>query len=174
MWLPAYFVFRVSCFVTIDRSAKNRISRASTSLASLRSTGAQRTKSQERVSCSIATFGCKTKQHAASVLQDWIRTKYRGHNGHYHPGYTFIPASVETYGYLAKPLVRYLNTLSGVAAASHCWPAVTKGSFLACAHRELSVALIKCQGSVYRGCANLLARAAGRPVLPGAEVPYVD
>ena len=36
------------------------------------------------------------------------------------------------------------------------------------------VALIKCQGSVYRGCANLLARAAGRPVLPGAEVPYVD
>ena len=29
-------------------------------------------------------------------------------------------------------------------------------------------------GSVYRGCANLLARAAGRLVLPGAEVPYVD
>ena len=27
---------------------------------------------------------------------------------------------------------------------------------------------------MYRGCANLLARAAGRPVLPGAEVPYVD
>ena len=53
-------------------------------------------------------------------------------------------------------------------------PAVTKGSFLAGAHRELRVALIKCQGSVYRGCANLLARAAGRPVLPGAEVPYVD
>ena len=30
--------------------------------------------------------------------------------------------------------------------------------FLAGAHWELSVALIKCQGSVYRGCANLLAR----------------
>ena len=66
----------------------------------------------------------------------------------------------------------YLNTLSGVAAARG--PSVTKGSFLAGAHRELSVALIKCQGSVYRGCANLLARAAGRAVLPGAEVPYVD
>ena len=51
---------------------------------------------------------------------------------------------------------------------------VTKGSFLAGAHRELSVALIKWQGSVYRGCANLLARAAGRPVSPGAEVPYLD
>ena len=93
-------------------------------------------------------------------------------SGHYHPGYTFIPASVETYGYLGKPLVRYLNTLSGVAAARG--PTVTKGSFLAGAHRELSVALIKCQGSVYRGCANLLASAAGHPVLPGAEVPYVD
>ena len=98
--------------------------------------------------------------------------KYRGHNRHYHPGCTFIPASVETYCYLGKPLVRYLNTLSGVAAARG--PAVTKGSFLAGAHRELSVALIKCQRSVYRGCANLLARAAGRSVSPGAEVPYVD
>ena len=49
---------------------------------------------------------------------------------------------------------------------------MTKGSFLAGAHRELSVALIKWQGSVYRGCANLLARAAGRQMSPGAEVPY--
>ena len=78
---------------------------------------------------------------------------------------------METYGYLGKHLVRYLNTLSEMAARG---PAVTKGSFLAGAHRELSVALIKCQGSVYHGCANLLARAAGCQVLPGAEVPYVD
>ena len=97
------------------------------------------------------------------------RRNARGHDGHYHPGYTYIPASVETYGYLGKPLVRYLKTLSEVAAARG--PAVTKGYFLAGAHRELSVA---CQGSVYRGCANLLARAAGRQVSPGAEVPYED
>ena len=51
--------------------------------------------------------------------------QHRGHNGHYHPGYTFIPASVETYGYLGKPLVRYLNTLSEVAAARGS--AVTEG-----------------------------------------------
>ena len=98
--------------------------------------------------------------------------KHRGHNGRHHPGCTFISASVEIDGYLGKPIVLYLNTLSEVAAARG--PAMTKGSFLAGAHRELSVALIKCLGSVYRGCANLLARAAGRPVLPGAEVPYVD
>ena len=98
--------------------------------------------------------------------------KYRGHNGHHHAGYTFIPASVETYGYLGNPLFCYLNTLSEVAAAR--WPAVTTGSFLAGAHRELSVALSKFQGSVYRDCAKLLARAAGRQVSPGAEVPYED
>ena len=93
--------------------------------------------------------------------------EYRANSGHYHPAHTFIPASVETYGYLGKPLVRHLKTLSEVVA-------VTKGSFLAGAHRELSVVLIKCQGSVYRGCANLLARAAGRQVSPAAEVPYED
>ena len=48
-----------------------------------------------------------------------------------------------------------LNTLSEVAAARGL--AVTKGSILAGAYHELSVALIKCQGSVYRGCANLMA-----------------
>ena len=42
------------------------------------------------------------------------------------------------------------------------------------AHRELSVALIKSQGSVCRGCAILIARAAGRPVLQGAEVPFEE
>ena len=103
-------------------------------------------------------------QGSAAAKRDALQ--YRGHNGHHHPGYTFIPASVETYGYLGKPLVRYLNTLSEVAAARG--PAVNKGSFLAGAHRELSVALIKSQGSVHRGCANLLARAAGRQVSPGA------
>ena len=51
---------------------------------------------------------------------------------------------------------------------------MTHDSFLAGAHRELSVALIKYHGSVYRGDANLMARAAGRPGLPGAEVPYED
>ena len=60
-------------------------------------------------------------QGSAAAKRDAL--KYRGHNGHYHPGYTFIPASVETYSYLGKSLVRYLNTLSEVAAARG--PAVT-------------------------------------------------
>ena len=56
-----------------------------------------------------------TVQGSAAANRDAL--KYRGHNGHYDAGYIFIPASVETYGYLGKSLVRYLNTLSEVAAS---------------------------------------------------------
>ena len=83
-------------------------------------------------------------QGSAAAKQDAIQ--HRGNNGHHHPGHTFVPASAETCGYLGKALVRYLNTLSEVAAAPG--PAVTKGSFLAGALRELTVALIKYQGSM--------------------------
>ena len=62
-------------------------------------------------------------QGSAAAKRDAL--KYWGHSGYYHPGYTFIHASVETYG--------YLNTRSEMAARG---PAVTKGSFLAGAHRE--------------------------------------
>ena len=98
--------------------------------------------------------------------------KRRDHYGHYHPGYSFIPASVETYGYLGKPLAAYLKTISEVTAGRG--PAVTKSSFFASTHRDLSVALVRCQGAVYRGCGNLLARAAGREGFMGAEMPYVE
>jgi hypothetical protein len=68
--------------------------------------------------------------------------------------------------------MRYPSTLSDVASARS--PAVTRGSFLASAHRELSVALVQSQGYVYRSCALLLAKASGRQVLPGAEAPHLD
>jgi hypothetical protein len=53
--------------------------------------------------------------------------------------------------------MRYLRTLSD--AASERFLAVTRGSFLACAHRELSVALVQSQGYVYHSCVLLLAKA---------------
>ena len=62
-------------------------------------------------------------QGSAAEKRDAL--KYRGNNGHHHPGYTFILASVETYDYLGKLLVRYLNNLNEVAAARGL--AVTKG-----------------------------------------------
>jgi hypothetical protein len=51
---------------------------------------------------------------------------------------------------------------------------VSRGSFLASAYRELSVALVCSQGFVYRASANLLAKASGRPVLEGSDVPFLD
>ena len=126
----------------------------------------------------LATWAASTGAGEWDVLLHWIGKRIsvslmrgRGNNGH-HPDHTLVPASVETYGSLRKSLVRYLNALSEVAAAR--WPAVTTSSFLAGAHRKLSVALIKCQGYVYRDCANLMARAAGRQVSPGAELPPED
>jgi hypothetical protein len=68
--------------------------------------------------------------------------------------------------------MQYLRTLSDVASA--CSLAVTRRSFLASAHRELSVALAQSQGYVYRSCALLLAKASGRPVLPGVDTAYLD
>jgi hypothetical protein len=56
--------------------------------------------------------------------------------------------------------MRYTSTLSDIASARSL--AVTRGSFLARANRELSVAFEQSQGYVYRSCALLLAKAAGR------------
>jgi hypothetical protein len=77
------------------------------------------------------------------------------------------------------------STSAGALAASPTPPkdekpqqlvslAVPRGSFLASAHRELSEALVQSQGDVYYSCALLLAKASGRPVLPGADTPKFD
>jgi hypothetical protein len=68
--------------------------------------------------------------------------------------------------------MRYLRNLMDVASARSL--AVTRGSFLASGHRELSVVLVQSQGYVYRSCAQLLGEASGRAVLPGADTPYLD
>jgi hypothetical protein len=118
---------------------------------------------------SIYMLICHPLLGAADALRD--RDKYRAHTGHLHPGHTFVPASVETFGHLGRPIMRYLRTLSYVASARSL--AVTRGSFLASAHKELSVALVQSQGYVYRSCALLLAKASGRPVLTVADTPYL-
>jgi hypothetical protein len=107
---------------------------------------------------------------SAAALRD--RHKYWAHAGHRHPGHTFMPTSVETYGHLGRPIMRYLPTLSDTALARS--PAVTRESLLASAHRELSVALVQSQGYVHRSCALLLAKASGLQVLPGADTLFLD
>jgi hypothetical protein len=120
--------------------------------------------------CPTYVAAASRTRGSAAALRD--RHKYRAHAGHLHPGHTFVPASVETYGHLGRVIMRYLRTLSDVAPGRSL--AVIRGSFLASAHRELSVALVQSQGYVYRSCALLLAKASGRQVFPGADTPFLD
>jgi hypothetical protein len=61
-------------------------------------------------------------------------------------GHTCVPASAATTWHLGKPIMRYVRTMSDIASA--CSLAVTRGSLLASAHRQLSVALVQSQGWV--------------------------
>jgi hypothetical protein len=105
------------------------------------------------------------KQCAAKVS---VGTQQRCYQG---PLYLPVSRRMGTF-FCGRRIMRYLCTLSNVASARSL--AVIWGSFLASAHRELSVALVQSQGYVYRSCALLLAKASGRPVLPGADTPYLD
>jgi hypothetical protein len=107
---------------------------------------------------------------AAAALRD--RDKYGVHAGHPHPSHTFVPASVETYGHLGRPIMQYHRTRSDDASARS--RVVTRGSLLASDYRELSVALMQSQGYVYSSYALSLAKASGRQVLPGADTSYLD
>jgi hypothetical protein len=62
---------------------------------------------------------------------------------HLHPGQTFVHASIETYGHLGRPTVWYIRTFRYITSA--CYLAGARGSFLASARRELSVAFVQSQ-----------------------------
>jgi hypothetical protein len=111
-----------------------------------------------------------TRMSFIPALRD--RSKYWAHAGHVHPGHPFVPVSVETCGHLCMPIMRCLRTLSDIPSALSL--TVTRGSYLAGAHRELSVALLHIQGFVCSSCALLLAKASGQQVLPGADTPCLD
>jgi hypothetical protein len=62
--------------------------------------------------CATYIAAASQTRGAAAALRD--RDKYRAHAGHLQPGHTFVPASVETYGHLERPIMRFLRTLSDV------------------------------------------------------------
>jgi hypothetical protein len=84
-----------------------------------------------------ATYVAAASQTIGAPAALRHRDKCRAHAGHLHPGHTFVPASVVMSGRLCRPIMWYLRTLSEVASARSS--AVTRGSFLASAHQELSV-----------------------------------
>jgi hypothetical protein len=65
--------------------------------------------------CATYIAAASQTRGAAAALRD--KDKYRAHVCHLHPGHTFVPASVETYGHLGRPVMRYLRTLSDVTSA---------------------------------------------------------
>jgi hypothetical protein len=86
--------------------------------------------------CSTYVAAVSQTRGAAAALRDRDKNPAPCH---LHPGHTFVPASVETYGYLGRPIMQYLRTLSDVASARSV--AVTWESFLASV--QLSVALVQ-------------------------------
>jgi hypothetical protein len=120
--------------------------------------------------CSSYVHAAAASPGATAASRDQV--KYNAMSGHALHGQRFVPASVETYGYLGKPLVQFLSQLSEVAAQKTL--GLNQGSFLASAYRELSVALVRGQGRVYQMCARLLARASGSEFVDGADVPCLD
>jgi hypothetical protein len=68
--------------------------------------------------CATCVAATSQTRGPAAALRD--RDKYRAHTGHLHPGHTFVPASVEMYGHLGRPIIRYLRTLT----LSGCHPGI--------------------------------------------------
>jgi hypothetical protein len=69
-----------------------------------------------------------------SQMRDPVATlrdmsKYRTHAGHLQPGYSIVPALVQTYVQSGRPIMRYLRTLTDVASARSL--AVSRGSLVA-------------------------------------------
>jgi hypothetical protein len=107
-------------------------------------------------------------QSAAAALRDM--SKQWAHAGHLDPSHTFVPASLDRYGHLGRPIMLYLHTLSDIALGRSL--AVTPGSFLASAHRELSVAHVQSQGYVYR--LGLRIIVTKRPISAFTKTAFID
>ena len=92
-----------------------------------------------------------------------------GHKSTPRP-HLYIPDSLITHSYLAKPLPRDLGILSDVAAfatrfghEAKCWVFLARDD-------DFYLPLFRCQGAVYRGCAIVMAQGAGRPSFQGADM----
>ena len=82
-------------------------------------------------------------------------------------GYAFVPLVSETYGRLGGGAMQLLHRLGDAAAGQ----GVHKRTFMRNAMRELSVALVRGNGFMFRAGRQVLARACGFDFQPGQAVP---
>jgi hypothetical protein len=82
-------------------------------------------------------------------------------------GFELVPFSVESYGRLGEPAMRFLATLAATAASGG---RVSQRAFMEGALRLVSVALCKGNGRMYTESLQTLARDHGRAYAPGSLV----
>jgi hypothetical protein len=105
---------------------------------------------------------------AAALREQAKRARYETADPN---GYAFVPLAVETYGRLGKAAMELLNTLASAATAQGN---LAKPSFVQNALRQLSIALCRGNGVMYRRGLAVLARAGGNSYMPGLVVPTSD
>jgi hypothetical protein len=105
---------------------------------------------------------------AAALREQAKRARYETADPN---GYAFVPLAVETYGRLGKAAMELLNTLASAATAQGN---LAKPSFVQNALRQLSIALCRGNGVMYRRGLAVLARAGGNSYMPGLVAPTSD
>lgn len=99
------------------------------------------------------------------------KSKNRGFARYNVRGLTFDPFAIESFGYVDKQGMQYLNQLAHIACSSS---SITKTSFLASAHREISVALCKGNSVIWANGMQNFVRCTGHAFIPGLPSPSAE
>jgi hypothetical protein len=105
---------------------------------------------------------------AAATRDQAKRARYQLANP---DGYDFTPFSVETFGRIGKPAMVLINDLATAASASG---SLHKDDFVTNALRDLSIALCRGNGVMYKRSMTTLARVSGTCLRAGLDIPTAD
>ena len=122
------------------------------------------------IHCSANSHVAAASRTAGSAAETLALQKVRKYALHEPGGYDFTPLVVESYGRQCKSSHALLNKLGHLASDSG---RVTKGSWVECALRRLSVALCKGNDFIFRSNLHSFCRAAGKHPTRGAVVPHI-
>jgi hypothetical protein len=118
--------------------------------------------------CCADAYVAKASTTAGSAAEERARKKIRKYDLQEPGGYDCAPLVVKCHGRLCAASHVLLNKLGGLASdTGH----VTKGAWIEGSLRQLSVALCKGNGFVFRSSLHSFCCAAGKHPKPGATVP---
>ena len=87
-----------------------------------------------------------------------------------HAAFRFVPFAVETFGYMGKEAVKFVNRLGDIAAESGRIP---KGAFVRWAMQLLSVTVQRGNADMYRRSGLVISREQGLRYDAGFAVPVL-